>query len=637
VTRSLTRAARLAIGWASLTLLAGCTAGATPAPSATPTAALASPAASSRPSVPASSSPSPIEDWFAAPEQPAVSGVQYQDVAWTGGRFVAIGAALDGGSVFLDSPDGRTWHRQGALTPESYPGRLAVGPLGVVAVGDVAGRPASWVSSDGLSWTVAPDAFPGSPAGTDTVSVTDVVATDGGWLAVGRIDPACNVNCGSEPIRALVWTSSDGLRWTPIGGQVSFDGGGMAAVTRGGPGYVAAGSADGHAAIWTSTDGAAWSRIPDSPMFGPVTDPAFPVAVFGVAAQEDVVVAVGMDMSDGGGSVLAWWSADGQSWSEATVERSLHGQVFDVAATPEGFLATGPSGEPSCLGGIWASSAGRVWQCVASDPSLAGFGPYAAASSSLVEVVVGLTSAGHDEGSPLGLPGAVWWRPLHSADGADASQSQASQPPSSPAPCVSGSNVIKGDARGEPDDLLSFAQGSANGVVAGDRFQFGRSGSGRSEVRILRGGQEIGRLSFDQDPNGGWLLSEWTLCAGLWVAGPPDWCVMGACGRANLDPLAAPVGALVRVEAENGYFGIWTPAQWIEWCGELSIALHRDEDRAPAQGTLAPLTLVDARTATFRVPELAEGVYHPALSCSGDEAFAWPTLPIEFSVLSGSR
>lgn len=341
-----------------------------------------------------------------------MNGVQYLGVVWTGGRFVATGLALDGGSVFLDSADGQTWHRQGALDPESSPSRLAVGPLGVVAVGSVAGHPASWVSSDGLSWTVAPDAFPGSPAGTDTVSVTDVVATEAGWLAVGRIDPACNVDCGIEPVHALVWTSRDGLRWTPVGGQASFDGGGMEAVTRGGPGYVAAGSAGGHAAIWTSTDGDAWSRVPDNPMFGPDSDPLFPVGVVGLAADESVVVAVGIHMSDGGGSVLAWWSADGQSWSEATVERSLHGQVFDVAATPEGFLATGPSGEPSCLGGIWASSAGSAWQCVASDPLLAGFGPYASASSSSVEVVVGLTSVGYVEDSPSGLPGAVWWRPI---------------------------------------------------------------------------------------------------------------------------------------------------------------------------------------------------------------------------------
>ena len=219
VTRSLTRAARLAIGSASLALLAGCTTGATPAPSATPTAALASPAASSRPSLPASSSPSPIEDWFAAPEQPTVSGVQYHDVVWTGDRFVATGAALDGGSVFLDSADGRTWHRQGALTPESYPGRLAVGPLGVVAVGDVAGHPASWVSSDGLSWTVAADAFSGSPAGTDTVSVTDVVATDGGWLVSGGSTRRATSTAATSPCVRWYGPRATGSAGCPIGAK----------------------------------------------------------------------------------------------------------------------------------------------------------------------------------------------------------------------------------------------------------------------------------------------------------------------------------------------------------------------------------------------------------------------------------
>ena len=107
--------------------------------------------------------------------------------------------------------------------------------------------------------------------------------------------------------------------------------------------------------------------------------------------------------------VVAWWSPDGRTWEAAPVELGPGGQVFSVATTLAGFLATGPSGDPSCLGGIWDSADGRAWSCVASDPALTGFGPYAAAGSPTTEVAVGLTSAGGD--SPNGLPGAVWWRP----------------------------------------------------------------------------------------------------------------------------------------------------------------------------------------------------------------------------------
>lgn len=91
---------------------------------------------------------------------------------------------------------------------------------------------------------------------------------------------------------------------------------------------------------------------------------------------------------------------------------AVAGQVFSVARVPSGLLATGPSGGRSCLGGIWASGDGRTWRCVATDPAFDGFGPYAAAGSANVEVAVGLTSVGWDSTTGLGLPGAIWWRPV---------------------------------------------------------------------------------------------------------------------------------------------------------------------------------------------------------------------------------
>jgi hypothetical protein len=107
--------------------------------------------------------------------------------------------------------------------------------------------------------------------------------------------------------------------------------------------------------------------------------------------------------------VRAWWSAGGRTWSKATVDKAKDGQAFSVAATPDRFLATGPSG--GCLGGIWATTDGRAWQCEASDARFEGFGPYAAAASDAVEVAVGLTSSGE---APSGAAlGAAWSRVLH--------------------------------------------------------------------------------------------------------------------------------------------------------------------------------------------------------------------------------
>ena len=125
--------------------------------------------------------------------------------------------------------------------------------------------------------------------------------------------------------------------------------------------------------------------------------------------RDGAVVVVGI--ADGESTrARAWWSADGIMWSKATVEKGKGGQLFSVATSIDGFLATGPSGGDSCRGGIWASNDGHAWRCIASGPVFAGFGPYAAAASNLVEVAVGLTDRGWDENSGEAMPGAAWYR-----------------------------------------------------------------------------------------------------------------------------------------------------------------------------------------------------------------------------------
>jgi hypothetical protein len=319
-----------------------------------------------------------------------------------------------GGTVFLDSTDGAAWHRQPGKDGW-HPYAIAVGRAGILAIGGIGGHAATWKSSDGLAWTASRDAFPTPATGTDALTITDVVADGDGWLAVGRRDPDCQLDCGLEPNRSYVWRSSNGADWTRLADQASLKGGGMVAVARGDHGFVAAGVASDHAAIWTSPDGQAWSRVHDDPMFhGPQSpDGPFPVGATGVAAHDRVVVVVGMTSFADPPSVRAWWSADGRTWSKASIEKAAGGQLFSVSPTPVGFLAVGPSGGKSCRGGIWASSDGRAWRCVASGRGFEGFSPYAAAASDTIEVVVGLTDAGVVEESPDGFPGDTWTRPLH--------------------------------------------------------------------------------------------------------------------------------------------------------------------------------------------------------------------------------
>jgi len=382
-------------------------AAASPSPSATPVftptqTPTATPATSTGPASP------PAAGWREVPQQSSVSGVQFQDVTWTGTRFVAIGWALDGRGVFLDSSDGITWHRQKGMWLPG-PLSLAAGPGGVVAVGLIGGQPASWYSADGLTWLTRRKAFPTPRLGTDTVQVADVVARGDGWLAVGSRDPRCSFHCVHYG-RAYVWTSRDGLHWTRIADQKALSGGGMRAVARGDDGFVAVGEASSHAAIWTSRNGLAWSRVPDDRMFrgGSVEGISLLASAMGVAARDGRVVAVGADSSEVVARAHAWWTADGRRWSKASVEKAVWGPMFSVAATPTGFLATGASGEESCLGGIWASTDGRAWRCDASDPAFEGFTPMAAAVSNAVEVAVGTFS--DDSVDFPETRGAVWYR-----------------------------------------------------------------------------------------------------------------------------------------------------------------------------------------------------------------------------------
>ena len=290
-------------------LSTGCAANeATPAPTTSPNPSpspsavgtpLAIPTATPTPVPTASPTAVPIGDWKEVPAKPSVKGAQFQDVAWTGLRFVAVAVAMSGGGEFLDSTNGSTWDRQSDLNANAHPTRLAAGPGGVVAVGAIGERPASWFSTDGVAWTPRRDAFPVPDVGDDTVTVTDVVARGNGWLAVGRQDPICQIDCGTTARRGLAWTSSNGSEWTLIPGQAAFKGAGLNAVTRRADEFAAVGGAGGHAVILTSPDGLKWSRVPDDPMFGSrASGDGPPVAATAVAWDDGALVVLGMVQSE---------------------------------------------------------------------------------------------------------------------------------------------------------------------------------------------------------------------------------------------------------------------------------------------------------------------------------------------------
>jgi hypothetical protein len=356
--------------------------------------------------------------WLAAPDQKTVRNSQFRDVTWTGERFVATASVIEGGGGFISSSDGQTWSQRMGR-PVDHPESLAAGAGGVVAIGSIDDVPASWSSPDGLAWTARTDAFPIDPNATktDAFEVTDVVATETGWLAVGREDPYCNVNCGLAPVRSLVWSSTDGLHWTLGADQVSLAEGAMLAVSRHGTGFVAVGMANLHAAAWTSAEGILWTRAADGPELARAEsdDPSQWTSMSDVTSGHGVVVGVGFEGPGGahGPAARAWWSADGMTWAVANGEDFLSGgetsvMLASVTATADGFLAVGSS-NGRCKIGMWESSDGHSWRCtVVAGQELSDLIPYAIASSDSVAVVVGLADVADP---PLdGLPGAVWSR-----------------------------------------------------------------------------------------------------------------------------------------------------------------------------------------------------------------------------------
>jgi hypothetical protein len=360
--------------------------------------------------------PSVVTGWRPVPGQESVLGTTFDAVIWTGTRFLASGSVPDGGGVILDSVDGQTWRQQPLSGPGAASVSLAAGPAGIVAVGGHdAEHLGSWFSADGLKFTARVDAF-GRPSGTNTLTVTGVVATTGGWVAVGREDPACNHNCGLDPVRARVWTSTNGLDWAPVDGEAALAGGAITDVTSTGSGFVAVGSRGTRAAVWTSADGSTWRSAPDAAVLHPRpgADPALWTQMTSVAVSHGILVAVGTDGNGGahGPTARAWWSTDGLAWTEATGERFegfTSGQDAAVTGTRDGFIAAYPVGDPTCSSGLWQSGDGSAWQCASSDPAFAHFRPSDVAESPTTQVVVGLTTTDVVLDAP---PGAVWWRAL---------------------------------------------------------------------------------------------------------------------------------------------------------------------------------------------------------------------------------
>ena len=216
--------------------------------------------------------------WSRVPHDEEVFGAAFMSSVTAGGPgLVAVGgtndAWVDGEAVVWTSVDGLTWsrvpHDEAVFGGEGVQVIMdvTVGGPGLVAVGTSGGLgtydnnadniPAVWTSVDGVSWSRVPNT--GLPPVPETESLAfHSVATGGpGLVAVG---------IPTRLVGAAVWTSPDGITWTGVPNDATFNG--AQSVTAGGRGLVAVGESENGSAVWTSVDGITWTPMMMHPSVG---------------------------------------------------------------------------------------------------------------------------------------------------------------------------------------------------------------------------------------------------------------------------------------------------------------------------------------------------------------------------------
>jgi hypothetical protein len=392
-------------------------------------------------------------------DQPHVSSV-----AVTTAGVVACGSVVSAGhldAAVWHSTDGVHWQQSGASSP-SFAGSgdhvmTSVAPLGsgYVAVGAVRPAnewiPASWISPDGNSWSMASSSFPQSPvagSGDEGTVVTAVTAGTSGMVAVGGgIDSSSLGPSGLGPGAAAggwraadsgvqrMWTSTNGLSWTeqPLPGAAATSTGwrlGLAAAS--GATVVVADNTVGQPHLLSSAAGK-WTEVTASPLaFGAPATVATPTALTSTGNQLYLSVDVrtpGQALGHDRTTAAVLVSPDGVHWSLAAEGGSLAGRhMLSLLAVPGGLAAAGDT--PSDRAGqatVWSSANGRSWSIApgasaGSTPVFGGTPATPARAVALARLGVSVVAVGMEAGSAVAwtqTPPSPWQpaRPLDSTPG----------------------------------------------------------------------------------------------------------------------------------------------------------------------------------------------------------------------------
>lgn len=219
---------------------------------------------------------------FGDAESGAGSDQYITDLA--GGSLGVVAVGTDGllfehdGAVWV-SPDGLVWERLADDSDvfggegDQFMHAVVQTDGAAVVVGESAGEAAVWVSADGREWTRGEVNDASVGAGLEPTAMRDVAAAGDGLVAVGVV--------GAELGRPAVWLSADGVTWNRLldemaGADAGFDVvmGPMTAIAGGEEGFVAIGTrlrvdddpsyADRNTmgpAVWVSVDGFEWRLL----------------------------------------------------------------------------------------------------------------------------------------------------------------------------------------------------------------------------------------------------------------------------------------------------------------------------------------------------------------------------------------
>ena len=227
------------------------------------------------------------------------------------------------------------------------------------------------ISEDGLRWV---DGKALDLSG-DGDMLGRIVEGPAGLLVVGY----AGVACGPTSINAM-WLSTDGLSWRRISfsvfGLSTPADGAVYAVEAGSSGYIATGSKVTNRTtglsepfLWTSRDGVAWTPVNlDKALFkGVVADNA--TAFAGGFVVAGAIPDPNGGCGDAGASTPSlWWSADGKNWIRDAVSGTTSGDFASMQVTrisdhlllakeTTSFLTS-----DKVIDVVWTSADGRTWK-----------------------------------------------------------------------------------------------------------------------------------------------------------------------------------------------------------------------------------------------------------------------------------